>query len=90
MYRNSLFLYIQPVESKEIDKVVSNVEKWSAEHPVKTRQSEFLKLFPNASTDEDGVLDVSPCEIDVNYFKGCEDEINCSICAKEYWLAEVE
>lgn len=76
-------------ERNDPEKCVTIVEKWSAEHPVKTRQSEFLELFPNASTDEDGVLDISPCAIDVNYFKGCEDETNCAICAKEYWLAEV-
>lgn len=68
---------------------VKIVEKWSAGHPVKTRQSEFLKMFPNALT-EDGVLDVSPCEIDVNYFKGCEDNTGCQRCKKDYWLAEVE
>lgn len=31
---------------------VAIVEKWLAEHPIKTRQSEFLKLFPNAKLEE--------------------------------------
>ena len=30
------------------EKVVQIVEQWAKEHPVKTRQSEFLKLFPDA------------------------------------------
>lgn len=28
--------------------VIMEVQKWSDEHPIKTRQSEFLKMFPNA------------------------------------------
>lgn len=28
------------------EEAVAIVEKWSAEHPKKTRQSEFLKIFP--------------------------------------------
>ena len=41
------------------------VEKWSAEHPTKTRQSEFLKMFPNAEI-EDGCLRVCPIHCDKN------------------------
>lgn len=68
------------------EKAIETVEKWSAEHPVKTRQSEFLKMFPNASI-EHGCLDICPEDVDKNvpcYNKLCVD------CKKEYWLAEVE
>ena len=33
---------------KSIDETVSKVEQWAKDHPVKTRQSEFLRMFPNA------------------------------------------
>lgn len=34
------------VEKKTQKKAVSIIEKWSDEHPVKTRQSDFLKMCP--------------------------------------------
>ena len=70
---------------KSIEETVLKVEKWAKDHPVKTRQSEFLKMFPNAVID-DGVLCISPCKIE----KGitCAGK-NCDDCYREYWLAEV-
>ena len=67
---------------------VEIVERWAKEH-TKTRQSEFLKMFPNAS-QQDGLLNINPCTIDLKYrpSRGCR--INCLNCRKEYWLAEVE
>lgn len=35
-------------EDCNFEKVVSVVEKWAKEHPVKTRQSKFLEQFPAA------------------------------------------
>ena len=32
-----------------VEKAVQIVEQWAKEHPVKTRQSEFLKVFPKAT-----------------------------------------
>ena len=64
---------------------VSCVEKWSAEHPVKTRQSEFLKMFPNAKIKR-GSVDICPCRVDTNM----KCSVECNDCRKEYWLAEVE
>lgn len=50
---------------KSIEETVSKVEQWAKDHPVKTRQSEFLKMFPNAMINEsDGVLRISPCHIE--------------------------
>lgn len=83
-------------ESKEINKVVSTVEKWSAEHPVKTRQSEFLKMFPYADLNTDGILSIAPCIVDKNFNRktnGVEEYCiikDCNKCRREYWLAEVE
>lgn len=38
------------------EKIVAIVEKWALEHPKKTRQSEFLKMFPNAKLGDSGIL----------------------------------
>lgn len=72
------------------EKIVAIVEKWALEHPKKTRQSEFLKMFPNARIRGD-VLEIRPCDIDTSYKHSKEcDNVQCWDCRKKYWLAEVE
>ena len=77
------------------EELISIVETWAAEYPVKTRQSEFLKMYPNADFSINGTLLIMPCDIDKNYnrdssgYKIC-DRNNCTSCRKEYWLAEVK
>lgn len=69
-------------------KTYNIVEKWSDTHPVKTRQSAFLKMFPNAVIDEDdGILCIRPCDIDERI--GCTNGKGCDDCYRKYWLAEV-
>lgn len=69
---------------------VAFVEKWAAEHPIKTRQSEFLKLFPGADVGEtDGCLTLDPCNVYKKMRKECEGR-KCSECRKEFWFTEVE
>lgn len=73
---------------KSIEETVSKVEQWAKDHPVKTRQSEFLKLFPDAIIDEDdGILRIIPCFVDESI--ACTNEKSCDECRREYWLAEV-
>lgn len=52
----------------------------------KTRQSEFLKMFPNA-LEEEGVMNICPLILDksAKCFK-----VNCKVCQKDFWLAEVK
>ena len=45
------------------EKAVQIVEQWGKEHHVETRQSEFLRMFPNADFCQ-GVIDISPCSIE--------------------------
>lgn len=73
-----------PDEANEI------ILKWCKEHPVKTRQSEFLKIFPNAIRFENSnIIAIKPCNMDTDYAsKPCT--LTCEECFKEYWLAEVE
>ena len=69
---------------------VKFVERWTAEHPIKTRQSEFLKLFPGANIDEtNGCLALNPCNIYEKIGEECAGR-KCYECKKAFWLAEVE
>lgn len=78
------------------DKAVAIVEKWAKEHPRKTRQSEFLKMFPDAQIFE-GVLKIEPCELIDSKLNPEEchsyDEFGlsgCYECRKNYWLEEIK
>lgn len=76
---------------------VSIVEKWAKEHPRKTRNSEFLKHYPNARVDCHGVIDICPKAVDENYTPvngccntHCDGGTSCDECCCEYWIQEVE
>ena len=86
--------FIYPCAGQETDspeEVVAEVEEWAKEHPVKTRQSVFLKLFPNAPiyTNTHNVA-LDPCLIDTTLRGHCPTGRGCDICRREFWLAEVE
>lgn len=72
-----------------IKKNIAIVEKWSKDNPIKTRQSEFLKMFPNAPKSG-RVLDICPKDLNIDYMppKRCEN-ISCSACKTDYWNEEV-
>lgn len=72
--------------SEYAEEAVQIVEQWAKDNPVKTRQSEFLKMFPNAVTD-DGVLCIGPCEVEKGIV--CVNGKTCDDCCRKYWLAEV-
>lgn len=75
----------------DIESVVQIVERWSAEHPRKTRQSEFLKQWPNAIVEYE-VLTICPKIVlgRENWMgKGCGGVL-CNDCRREFWLGEVE
>lgn len=67
---------------------VKVVERWATAHPTKTRQSEFLKLFPNAQTDS-GCLNACPMDVFGNTGIDCNKR-TCFECKKAFWLQEVE
>lgn len=71
------------------EKAVSIVEQWAKDRPVKTRQSEFLRMFPNAKKDETGVLIYCPYMFEKDkYACDCTDD-RCEECRKNFWLTEV-
>ncbi len=83
------FVWQHPAEAVEI------VERWAKEHPRKTRQSEFLKMFPRAEKLSDGILSFCPENMDAKLecperVKNLRGECACSECRKKYWLEEVE
>ena len=85
---NSKFCYIANM-CEDAEKAVKIVEQWAKDHPVKTRQSEFLKMFPKAAKNG-RVLDFCPKDLDIDYMppKRCEN-ISCSACKTDYWNEEV-
>ena len=77
------------------EKCVAAVEQWSKEHPVKTRQSEFLKMWPCAEIGDDGLPNVAPCQLYVGLVHGeskeeCENRGLCVECRRDFWLAEIK
>lgn len=67
------------------------VDKWSKEHPRKTRQDVFLEQWPNARVFTDGVLDFCPMELNEQYpCESADIEMRCQACRKEFWGQEVE
>lgn len=79
------------------EECVAAVEKWAKEHPVKTRQSEFLKMFPNARIESDGMPSICPIIVDKRchnkdddaLFCLVSDEEECRKCRRDFWLAEI-
>lgn len=71
--------------------IVKNTEEWSAAHPRKTRQSEFLKMFPDAPiyTNTHNVA-LDPCLVDTTLRGHCPTGRGCDICRREFWMQEVE
>ena len=75
-------------------KIVNFVEQWSKEHPRKTRQSVFLKQYPEAEIDVNGVVGLCPMSIsaahrDSNGECNCPEKM-CRDCRREFWMQEVE
>ena len=78
------------LEEKDTE-IVEQVEQWAKEHPVKTRQSEFLKMFPNASVGYNGTLVICPSQADTKAVAECvRSERNCDKCKRDFWLKEIE
>ena len=78
---------------KSIDKAVSKVEQWAKEHPIKTRQSEFLKMFPNAYLKT--ITRLLPCSLDKTLkplrcakYGYLSITRRCDRCRDAYWNEE--
>ena len=78
----------------DCEKIVNGVEQWSKENPHKTRQIVFLEQFPEATIDEDGVIEICSAYISGDYRN--EDGVcanpgqACADCRHGFWSQEVE
>lgn len=84
-----------PGETDEgIEKEVAIVEKWSKEHPMKTRQSVFLEQYPETVLDEGGVVPICPLTLSKahrNSSGRCKNPKKlCIDCRSEFWMQEVD
>lgn len=77
---------------ENIEETISKVEQWEKEHTVKTRQSEFLKRFPNADLTR-----LQPCMIEKDKRpiwcgKYADFGANdcCDECRYAYWNEEAD
>lgn len=89
LYKNGMCMAAcSDVSVKNIEETISIVEQWAKEHPLKTRQSEFLRMFLNAKIGEDdGILCIKPCDIDKSI--ECPNGKGCDDCYRKYWKEEV-
>ena len=71
------------------EEAVAIAEKWAAAHPIKTRQSEFLKHYPDARILVHGCLNTCPMDVFSDTGINCNAQ-PCFECKKAFWLAEVE
>lgn len=72
-------------DEKERKRLVEIVEAWNKEHPVKTRKSALLEIFPTVILSEDGIPII--CPHDMGQI-GCHT--TCEECCKEFWMEEIE
>ena len=75
--------------------LISIVEQWVKEHPVKTRKDEFFNQWPDAEISDDGLPAVAPCQLNVELLQcesqeDCEKRGVCGKCRRDFWLKEIE
>lgn len=54
-----------------IKEYIADVEKWSKDHPLRTRLQDFLEKYPDAHICESGLP--SACCMSLGYCKSCDD-----------------
>lgn len=71
-------------------KAVEFVKQWAKDHPVKTRQSEFLKMFPHAQMVN---IERIFCVAYFDSTKKCKEtnpsDEQCIACRYKFWNEEV-
>lgn len=65
--------------------IVKELEEWCKEHPTKTRQTEFLKEWPDTCLDCDGVVAIAPCTLSKEHRDTNCDSLDCAECCKAFW-----
>lgn len=77
-----------------VEKAVQIVEEWAKDNPAKTRQSEFLKKFPDAYLS--AITRLLPCSLDKTLkplrcakYGYLSITCRCDRCRDDYWNEEV-
>lgn len=71
---------IEELSDTGIKELINDVEKWSKEHPQKTRLQDFLEKYPNAPVDGNGTPQAC-CEHLGYCTKSCDPfELTCKDC----------
>ena len=71
------------------DDLVDYVEKWSKDHPLKTRQEALIQRFPRQCLDANGIAMICPADFDTRVrFDRCSGD--CAECRKEYWTSPAD
>lgn len=79
------FIITNPNKSESI------VKNWAKNHPRISRQDAFLNKYPRATLDEDGILQIYPCELGIKIIEDtCYGEIDCKLCRRQYWLESAD
>lgn len=88
------FYRVGDIESEKMERWAKRIREARGEAPKetpkekkKTRQSEFLKMFPNALINEDPET-IAICPQNVDGRIECDGK--CYQCHKDFWLAEVK
>ena len=86
---NKMGVACSDVVTMYTDKANEIILNWCKEHPIKTRQDGFLKMFPKARIFDNKFVAICPSNLDDNI--KCKNlGFSCDECRKEYWLAEVD
>lgn len=77
-------------QSDVAEQAVANALEWAKEHPVKTRQSEMLKMFPETEMIDDYIC-ICPSRFSKEYRDSdASYSIECNKCKRDFWLKEIE
>ena len=92
---DTLHCLIGQKSTLDILEQIDIVEKWSAAHPLKTRQSVFLEQYPEAELTKDGAISICPIAVSSAYRTktgGCASPARpqCAFCRREFWMQEIE
>lgn len=87
--------YCSIVDARErAEDVVQIVEQWAKDHPIKTRQSKFLRISPNV--DLKIITRLLPCSLDKTLkplrcakYGYLSITCCCDRCRDDYWNEEV-
>lgn len=85
-------LIVNTSNAKHFSEIYTKVEEWSNAHPSETRQSEFLKICPNAKL-QNGIVNICPMNCEKNFLSeefDCSRGTDCIKCMKSYWFTPIE